>query len=137
MYLMKRLMIVVLATVPLLLGCDSSPAVQESEGTVPTAGTVTLDGQPLAKGEITFIDPEAQRPMSFVAEVRNGQFELRAPSGVMRVEIRAFELVGGDDDTPLSEELIPARYNDQSELSVELMADGPNMLSFELESARG
>lgn len=127
-------MVLVLAAVPLLFGCDSSPAVQESEGTVPAGGTVTLDGQPLTQGEITFIDPEAQRPMSFVAEVRDGQFELRAPSGVVRVEIRAFEMVGGDDDTPLTRELIPARYNDESELSVELTAEGPNLLSFELES---
>lgn len=131
------LMTLLLATVSILLGCGSSPAVPEIEGTVSTAGTVTFDGQPLVKGEITFNDPAAQRPMSFVGEIRNGQFELRAPSGVMRVEIRAYEQAGGDDDTPLSKQLIPARYNDRSELSVELTADGPNVLSFELESGSG
>lgn len=115
----------------LLAGCGS-PEIESVPGTVPVSGTVTVDGEPLADGRILFIDAEHLPPRDYLAAIRNGKFELLAPPGLRRVEIRAY----GESDPVTMEapQLLPAQYNDASELSAELESDAPNVLSFELES---
>jgi hypothetical protein len=100
-----------------------------------------LDGQPLVNGRITFVQTDVQGAREYTAEIRAGRFETRPPPGLLRVEIRAYEpgvgMEGAEDETVGElRQLIPARYNHRSELSAELKAGEPNMLSFELQSGK-
>jgi hypothetical protein len=103
-------------------------------------GTVSLDGQPLAAGQILFIAINQDAP-SAEATITAGQFEVVVPLGEKRVEIRAPKITGKKKmyDTPDSPtvdtvvELLPARYNVSSELTIAV--DGsPLETNFDLES---
>jgi hypothetical protein len=98
-----------------------------TQGTV--AGTVTLDGSPLANGLIRFI-PTDGRTASADATVVDGEFTAKVPVGEKRVSISAPKVVGKRKmyETPDSptidvvEELLPERYNVRSELSITVQA---------------
>lgn len=102
-----------------LANCSSKPA----GGTV--KGTVTLDGQPLAAGQILFVAVDQSTP-SAEATIAAGQFEALVPPGEKRVEIRSPKVTGKRKayDTPDSPtvdtvvELLPAKYNVNSELKM-------------------
>lgn len=95
--------------------------------TVPVKGEVTLDGQPLAEGAIQFI-PVDQQSQTAGGTIQAGRFEFRSPPGKMKVEITAPKVVGKRKayDTPDSpmvdvvKELLPAKYNVNSELTVDV-----------------
>ena len=115
-------------------GCQQEP-VPPSDPTTAVTGTVTLDGKPLEEGRIVFIETDSEPRREYLAMIVNGLFEATAPPGTRRVEIRAYE----KPETPTAEagtypQILPARYNEDSELSAELKADGPNELKFELTS---
>jgi hypothetical protein len=103
-------------------------------------GTVTLDGQPLAEGLIHFIAVDGSVATT-EARIAAGKFEAAVPPGEKRVEIRAGKVTGKKRvyDTPdsptvdLVSELVPARYNVQSELRV-TVAEGEQEETFELNS---
>ena len=109
--------------IAVIVGCSSKP----SGGTV--KGTVTLDGQPLAAGQILFVAAD-QNAQAAEATITAGQFEALVPPGEKRVEIRAPKVTGKKKmyDTPESPtvdvvaELLPAKYNVNSELK--LTVDG-------------
>jgi len=116
-------------------GCGS-PAEQ---GTV--SGTVTLDGAPLAEGAVRFVSVAGDAPTSG-ANVAEGAFTAKVPFGPMRVEFTAAKVVGsrkmykGMADSPtvnIVEELIPAKYNVRSELTLDVK-QGSQEASFQLES---
>ena len=102
-----------------LVGCSSKP----TGGTV--KGTVSLDGQPLAAGQILFVSVDQSTP-SAEATVTAGQFEALVPPGEKRVEIRSPKVTGkskmyDDPNSPtvdLIAELLPAKYNVNSELKM-------------------
>lgn len=102
-----------------LFGCSS----EKTGGTV--KGTVTLDGQPLAAGQILFVSVDQSTP-SAEGTITAGQFEALVPLGEKRVEIRAPKVTGKKKmyDTPDSPtvdivaELLPAKYNVSSELTM-------------------
>ena len=101
----------------LLAGCDS----QSAQGTV--EGKVTLDGAPLKSGLIRFVPTDGQTPTAD-ATITDGSFRATVPPGEKRVSISAPKVVGTQKmyNTPDSptvdkiEELLPARYNANSEL---------------------
>ncbi len=124
----------------LLSGCGGSDV-----GRVGVSGTVTLDGQPLESGAILFL-PKGAGP-SAGTQIENGRFSIArgdGPSpGDYRVEIRSFRGTGRmvpDDDLPgqmveFREQIIPARYNDASDLEATLSADRRREeLTFDLQS---
>jgi hypothetical protein len=128
-----RVVVAILVTV-VLAGCSSKPA----GGTV--KGKVTLDGQPLATGQILFVAVDQGVP-SAEATVTAGQFEALVPPGEKRVEVRAPKVTGKKKmyDTPDSPtvdtvvELLPAKYNVNSELK--LTVDGSvQEQNFDLQS---
>jgi len=111
---------------------------------VPVEGTVTLKGKPLEQGSVTFLSTSSGS--SAGARIESGRFDIprqRGPSpGVYRVEIVAYQETGRkipDPDRPgemMDEavQLVPERYNSESELQVDLSKDGPNQFEFALEA---
>jgi hypothetical protein len=126
------LLLVVLSFATSVLGCNAEP----SQSTV--KGSVTLDGQPLAEGRITFIAVDAG-VQTAEAKIASGQYEAAVPPGEKRVEIRAPKVTGRQkmydtSDSPTVDvvtELLPRRYNVDSTLTM-TVEDGEQEKSFEL-----
>lgn len=107
-----------------LAGCGGPGSLQDVEG------TVTLNGQNLAEGDITFIPADTQ----FGGEggkIKDGAFKMKARSGKNKVEIRANREVPGKTvpsaagpgaKEPLMESIIPPKYNEKTELQADVSA---------------
>jgi len=114
----------------LILGCGSG------DGAADVKGDVTLDGQPLTEGVIHFmpVDGKSRTASTFV---RDGHFETRVPLGKQRVEISCVKTQpvkpGQMADSAMGAEIVPAKYNTKSELSLEVKR-GKNQPRFELNS---
>ncbi len=110
------------------------------EETYPVSGTVTLDGAPLADGDIHFLTRETAA--LDVIPIKDGKFEGRAKAGKRRLETKAYReeqpaageptMPGADQPTRVN--YIPKQYNTESKLTEEVTPDGPNQFTFELES---
>jgi hypothetical protein len=121
----------------LLAGCGDS----KRQG---IEGTVTFDGKPLEKGYVAFTPQPGTTSPTAGAEIKDGRFSIGAAEGVFvgkfRVEIiatrpsnktvRNFRGVFPNVD----EQFLPARYNSESELSVDVKSNGRNQVKFELTS---
>lgn len=118
--------------VSLAVGCSG-------DGLLSSTGSVSYDGKPLAAGAIAF-HPEDSRLAPHGGQIIAGRFRVRTPPGRYRVDIRASRpKPGGVELTPgmkPHEQYIPPRYNDESVLTAEVSARGPNEFAFELEAGR-
>jgi hypothetical protein len=134
---MKRVAPYVLGSflVAALAGCG------DGKGTV--NGTVTLDGESVANGAVTFVKTEGE-PVREGAVIRNGSFQTRLPPGKYRVEVNGRKVVGKktqkgfngeDEEIELTEELFPERYNTKSELTEEIKS-GDNAVKLALTSGK-
>jgi len=103
-----------------LAGCGPSD-LPGTRATVPVSGSVSVDGQPLADGEVHFTkSPEIDE----IILVKNGKFEGQASAGERIVKIYGFreakpaEAPGGytppGGAAPSKENYIPAQYNEES-----------------------
>ena len=118
------------------IGC----APDSGKGTV--TGTVTLDGQPLKSGLIRFVPVDGQTPTA-ESTITDGEFSAQVPVGEKRVSISAPKVVGQrrayqTPDSPsidVVEELLPPRYNVQSELTL-TVTGGKQDAPFNLMSGR-
>ncbi len=131
---MKRKIVLLLALLPaLLIGCGEAERRQ-------VAGTVTLDGQPLEEGIIRFEAVQGQRP-SAAAIIEQGRYTVAVAPGRVRVVIEGYEKIGehrleGEPNAPpveIKRQIVPARYNRQSELTALIDADRDD-LDFVLRS---
>ena len=133
-----------LVAVPLLalIGCDSATRPN------PVSGTVTYKGQPIAEGMIYFdpTEPAGNKPTA--GPIRDGKYDISAregpAAGRYRVRITAIDPQAkaasadkGVDEIgltigPEQKELLPARYNRQSELSADIPRGGKKDLDFNL-----
>jgi|tagenome__1003787_1003787.scaffolds.fasta_scaffold20614511_2 hypothetical protein len=104
------------------------------------SGIVTLDGQPLKEGTIQFAPTDGKAP-SQAAVIQDGKFSTQLHRTNYKVEIHATKLIDtgakldekGPGGGPKAVELLPARYNVQTELT--LQVDGPRSdANFELKS---
>ncbi|MEZ6072966.1 MAG: hypothetical protein R3C10_22550 [Pirellulales bacterium] len=125
----------VLALPVLLGGCgESGPPM----GTV--TGTVTVDNEPAQTGSIAFFPTDGVSPTAGAA-IEGGRYTATVPVGKSKVEVRVSKIVGHQKlyDTPDSptqavmEEVLPARYNDQTELEFDV-SEGDNEKNFDLSS---
>jgi len=73
----------------------------DDQGLATVKGKVTLNGEPIAKGNIEFIPQDGQTPTAG-ALIQEGQFTARVPPGVKKVVIHAPKVVGETKlyDTP-------------------------------------
>jgi len=87
-------------------------------------GSVTLDGAPLPDGDILFTPADPQFG-SEAAKIKDGVYQATVRPGQHKVQIRASRPVPGKKG-PMGEQLIedyiPAKYNDQSNLSIDVSA---------------
>jgi hypothetical protein len=113
---------------------------------VRVAGTVTYQGKPVENGQISFRPIDGTVNPVSGADIVGGKYEVIAGGGVAvgahRIEIVASRPVplpagkSADDYSELGvpmEPYIPAKYNRESELKVEVTLDGPKEFSFDLK----
>ena len=140
---------VAILVVGALIGCGSRPADKFNRAAV--EGQVTLDDAPLAEGDILFI-PLAGGTMAG-GKIKDGKYKLARHEGPTvgpnRVEIRSVQATGriiespvtpegdgapGDNKVMEHKELVPKRYNNESELKFDVQPDAVNSANFKLES---
>jgi len=102
------------------------------------SGTVTYDGEPIERGEISF-EPLEPGGAPEGGPIENGRFQLEATAGRKIVRIRGSRpLPPEQQDSPemglLYEDFIPAKYNRESTEQVEITPNGDNQFDFELTS---
>jgi hypothetical protein len=124
---------------PFIAGCGGG----DGPRLAPVEGTVTLDGQPLAGASVVF-QPEHGRPS--VGETDDaGRYKLdytRDKPGAMlgkhRVSISTFREADPDADDPAHRkgqpERVPAKYNVETTLEVEVTAGRKEPIDFPLDS---
>jgi len=136
---------VLTATAAACAGCNRSAR-------LPVSGTVTVDGQPLASGEIAFAPAAPGQGNTAGAAIERGKYSISAEQGLLpgdyKVSIHAFRGTGkknwdgmGEPTAPESqkkyveqlEQYIPPRYNDATELTASLRSGKSNNLNFELQ----
>jgi len=113
----------VLLTAVFLAGCGGSDGLNRSS----VSGAVTLDGQPVQEGSITFVPIEGTTgPMAF-GKITNGQYSISAGDrgpvpGKHKVQIEAYRDAGTTDSggASLKDQVVPAKYNTETSLVVEI-----------------
>ncbi len=111
----------ILALLPLLFACG------DGMDRVKMSGKVTYGGQPVVDGMIRFAPkPGTERPLT-VEPIKDGQYNTNTsggvPSGSYKIDIRAFH---PDDPVPMGpgaparRQLLPPKYNNQTELEITL-----------------
>ena len=107
-----------------------------SESTLVTiSGSVTLDGTPLPDGDILFTPADPQFGTE-AAKIKDGAYQAAVRPGHSKVQIRASRPVPGKKG-PMGEQLIedyiPSKYNDQSNLSIDVSTN-QRKRDFQLQS---
>lgn len=126
-----------LAILLVLTGCAAKPT-----PVAVATGEVTIDGEAVDGGIISFIDAATDQPAAGAA-VAGGRYilypESQLPPGDYRIEIRWSKSTGEKVKEPVYghspfvfAEVIPAKYNSESVLRVELV-EGHNEVDFRLE----
>lgn len=118
---------------PLALGCGAAEPSGEPRHTV--SGTVTLEGKPLATGQISFDSPEdaARGVPPASADILEGKYSLEVTPGKKTVKVSSRVEAGRDEITqePIMKESIPAKFNKDSKLET-TVAEGENTANFDL-----
>ena len=121
-----------------IFACFVGCGPESNVGTI--SGTVTIDGKQSATGSISFIPANGQGPTAG-SEIKDGKFTSQAALGECKVEVRVSKVVGKtklypEPDSPtmdISEEVLPAKYNEATELRVEIKK-GINTKDFDLKT---
>src|SRR5262245_375252 len=116
-----------------LAGCDSGPPTAEVKG------TVKVDGKLGEKGTIGFSPVDGKTPTAG-GEIKDGQYAVKVPVGLMKVSISVPRVVGhkkiyptpNSPVMPVTEEALPARYNEQTTLQLEVKS-GTNEKDYDLK----
>jgi hypothetical protein len=134
--------VVVASVIMAFVGCNSA----RDDGRVAVSGQILLDGSPLDEGFVTLI-PEAGGP-AVTGPVEDGGFRIprsEGPApGPYRVEIDAVRPTGRivehpdllGDAAEETENIVPSRYNRESTLRVEVVADGDNRFELGVTTRR-
>ena len=122
-----------------LLGCG--PAAPKELKRYRVSGKVTLDSKPLTTGNITFDPGSGEVPASL--DILDGNYEGKAPVGKSTVRITATRKIsmkqkmgfdGPGYDQLVDENLLPARYHNDSKITREVEANDDNNFNFDLSS---
>lgn len=105
-------------------------------------GEVTYAGQPVQKGQIRFIPADGSRGPITIDPIEGGTYSTQntggVPIGTLRVEIAGYDpeeyatAPTGPGSRPVRQ-LLPEKYNSQSELKITVDSNTPEELNFHLE----
>jgi hypothetical protein len=132
---MKSTLPIVFTTLFIIAGCSQGPPTGD------VSGMVTLDGKPVKDGAISFTPTDGQTAGAG-SRIVDGKYSAQhVPVNKFRVEITAPKYIpGADKGDPTTADvnvmppsLIPARYNTQSKLTLQVN-EGANQHDFPLES---
>ena len=131
-----RVSMLLLAACAALAGCSGGPV------QVDVSGTVTLDDQVVKTGKIRF-DPVDGKTASAEEFITDGKYTAKLTVGDYKVQInssrptgkKANRPAGPGQDVEQMEEIIPARYNSATELSIAVTKDKKEY-SFPLKTAK-
>ncbi len=107
-----------------LAGCGS-------DGLTEISGTVTFNGQPVEKGNISFLPADGKGPTA-AATIAAGKYSVKIAPGQKKVAIEGYKVLGqqhlrpNDPTSPKIdslEEILPPRFNTQTELTREITGD--------------
>jgi hypothetical protein len=106
------------------------------------AGHVTLDGVAISTGSIRFV-PSEETGTSAGTTIEQGEYLIPGEKGLRvgkyRVVISAADSsvpeVSVQGQAPVARELVPPRYNINSELQAEVTEEGENRFDFSLDTA--
>jgi hypothetical protein len=103
-----------------LSACSNGPILQEVDG------EVTLDGQAVKQGHLRFV-PTDGRTLPGEAIIKDGKYAAKLTSGTYKVEIYSpgkgkiiKRLPGPGESAEQIEETIPARYNNNTEVRIDV-----------------
>jgi hypothetical protein len=122
---------------PLLIGCGSGKHVELS-------GAVTYEGQPVQRGNISFLSSDGKGPTA-AAIIAEGKYAVKILPGSYDVRIEGSKVVGeqlmhannpASPKVPILEPLIPAEYNEKSTLKAEILGS-TRVLDFQLKKPGG
>jgi len=111
-----------------VFGCNTGPPTYE------VTGTVSWNGAPLAKGDVTFEATDGAATPG-AGKIVNGEFKFRVTAGKKVVRIYSERETGKADPVmhgSWREQFLPDRYNAQSILTEEVTPGGPNRFVFAL-----
>jgi hypothetical protein len=129
-----RIVLFIMALIGLIAGCSNN---QASDVT----GTVTVDGEPVEKGSISFI-PADGKSNTAGGDIVNGKYvATNVPVGSMKVQIRVPKVTGKKKlyetaDSAYRDtfsESLPKKFNDQTELRLDVQP-GKNEKNWELST---
>lgn len=106
-----------------VLSCVLNVGCSEPSNMGKVSGTVSVDGQPVENGSISFISVDGMSPTAG-GTIVDGKYTSEAPLSEARVEIRVPKIVGkkklyDTPDSPVQDimtELLPRKYNEETEL---------------------
>lgn len=141
----KTIQLVGLCATALVLGCSGSAA---APGTVKAAGTVKLNGAPLAGAQVTFYPASAATALASQAatdysgryelqtHVGGGKFQPGVAPGKYTVSITKLDTANIKSTFAPPKNLLPARYADPktSKLTADVGPSGQTAFDFELTS---
>jgi len=120
----------------------STSACRPSPQSAEVAGSVTVDGQPLADGIVTFRPQPTTPGPEFSGEVRQGAYRvaIRVLPGGYAVDIRSWKKSGKKVTSPFGAEVeetvswIPERYHGPQTTLSTTLAPGLNRADFAIET---
>jgi hypothetical protein len=122
MFRVRHLFAAATFCLPFALGCGPDLKLAD------VSGTITFEGKPVEKGAITFF-PIAGNAPTAGASIVDGEYKAQVPFGEMKVAISSPKIVGKrklyennpkSPEMDLTAEVLPLRYNEQSELKLEV-----------------
>lgn len=135
MFLFKQVQRFVFVLVCLVVcGCGGQP---EGPSKYSVSGIVTLNGEPLPDGDVILRAVDGNH--AYAGKILQGLFTFEAEAGTKNVEFRSYRVVPGktrEDNpgeiVPVTEQVVPTKYNKATELTVQVEADGENDFMFDL-----
>jgi hypothetical protein len=125
-----------------LIACLLFMSACSSRTSATVHGKVTLDGAPLDEAMISFVPTAGGQRQSAWTTIKSGEYTIAEKDGIgigsFRVEIRALRPTGekpnpNEPTMVPSREIIPSRYNSNSELRAEIKP-GANTADFAMKS---
>lgn len=120
------------AVLLLLAGCSNEPRQYE------VSGAVTYQGQPISEGQILFED-EGPAQGKWLGQIKDGRYKLKATAGPKLIRLSASRETGkileGAMDTKIPErvDILPPKFNSQSQEKRTVEAQEPQTIDFNLE----